>query len=269
MLRRVAILALSLMMLGAPAFAGTRHYVLNPGSSITAVCNSCSAPPTAAEPLTGSFDVTLLPVASVFDVAALTNLSLASTNFAVTGNGFLQRLGTDRQAMVLDTDVNGTKTLFTSGRRQHAGDQDIVIILSSGRVADYTYVLVLSASPVDSQQADADGDTAGDEKDNCPTVANADQSDADHDGIGDACDKCPDTPSGAPVTADGCSVDQLCPCDGPQSGDQWNSQQEYLRCVVKATRRLRHDGQVSRADSFRILRRAAKSACGRTVVALR
>ncbi len=76
---------------------------------------------------------------------------------------------------------------------------------------------------VNSDQADADGDTIGDacdpcpddpandadgdsvcgDMDNCPDVANSDQADADGDTIGDACDTCPDDPAN---DADGDSV---------------------------------------------------------------
>jgi hypothetical protein len=41
--------------------------------------------------------------------------------------------------------------------------------------------------------ADADGDAACDDHDNCPAVSNPGQSDADGDGAGDACDTCTDT----------------------------------------------------------------------------
>ncbi len=266
----VAAVFFACAMLGSvAAFAGTVHYVLNSGSSITAFCGSCGVPPASPEALSGSFDVTLLPVASTFDVAAVTNVNLTSQSMTVSGTGFLQRLGLDRQAVVIDARVNDERALLTSGRRQHAQGHDITIVLSSGRTAQRTYVLVISATAVDTQRPDQDGDGVPDAEDNCPTTANPDQSDTDGDGLGDACDQCPATPSGSVVTRDGCSVDQLCPCDGPKAGGTWDSQPQYLRCVSQATRTLRRQGQLSRAESLRVLRGAARSVCGRTVVALR
>lgn len=256
-----------LFLWSSTALAGTRHYVLNPGSSITSVCNGCVRAPAPPEPLTGSFDVSQLPVAAASEVAAITNFVATSPNFRIAGTGFLQHLGVDRQAMVLDAQVKDERALFTSGRRQHAGPRDIVIILSSRRTARDTYIVILSASPVDDQAPDADGDGVTDGQDNCPTIANPDQADRDGDGVGDVCDQCPDTTAAAMVTAKGCSLDQLCPCEGPTASEQWNTQGEYLRCVAAATRSLRREGQISRSESMRIIRRAARSACGRTVVA--
>jgi thrombospondin type 3 repeat protein len=263
------IVAVVLLIQATPASAGSYHYVLSSSSSIASVCNSCAVAPAAPEKLQGSFDVTMLPMSSESNVAAVTNFTASSRGFAISGNGFLQRLGGDRQAMVLDARVNGEKLLFTSGRRQHAGARDLVIILSSPRNAPQTYILVLSASPVDDPPVDTDGDGVADERDNCPRVPNSNQTDSDGDGVGDACDECPDTSAGSPVTATGCSIEQLCPCDAPQPDTQWNSQGDYLRCVARATRTLRRTGQLTRAESLRILRRAARSGCGRTVVALR
>jgi hypothetical protein len=250
------------------ASADTRHYVLNTGSSITSVCNRCGSAPGTPEPLSGSFDVTVLPLSTIFDVAAVTNVNLVSDSFSISGNGFLQRLGPDRQAMVLEARVNDATVLFTSGRRQHSDPRNITIILSS-RSAAQTYILVISASPVDDQPQDLDKDGIPDEQDNCPTKANPEQEDSDGDGVGDACDRCPETRPDALVTRSGCSVEQLCPCDATRSGEPWQSQTDYLRCVARATRALRLEGQLSASQRLAIIRRAAHSACGHAVVASR
>jgi len=232
------------------------------------MCNTCGEPPAAAEPLTGSFDVTVLPVAAATDVAAVTAVNLSSMRHTLGGHGFVQRLGPDRQAMVLEAEINGAKVLFTSGRRQHTVGGGITIILSSPRTGEHTYVLVISASPVNDQPVDADGDGIPDAQDNCPTVANGDQRDSDGDGVGDACDQCAGTTDGL-VTRQGCSIAQLCPCDGPAVDRQWESQTDYLGCVLRATRTFRRSGQMSRTESLQTLRRASRSGCGRTVVAMR
>ena len=267
--RRAALIAaLALLVLCQAAAADTRRYVLNAGSSIASVCNGCAAAPGAPEPLTGSFEVTVLPLSGVFDVAAVTNLSLTSATFSISGNGFVQRIGPDRQAMVLQARVNGATVVFTSGRRQHSDPPNITIILSS-RSAGHTYVLVLSASPVDDSSEDSDRDSVADAQDNCPDVPNADQKESDGDGVGDACDQCPATPANSAVSRTGCSVEQLCPCEVNTSGEPWDSQNAYLRCVASATRTLRRQGQLTANERLGIIRRAARSACGRTVVASR
>jgi hypothetical protein len=251
------------------AVAGSQHYVLNAGSKITAVCNGCVAPPSRPEQLSGSFDVTILPVESSGEVAAVTNVQLGSPSFVITGNGFLQRLGDDRQAMVIDAWVNDERALLSSGRRQPVDPGGITMVLSSGRATRQTYVLVLSASVAGPQLPDADGDGVPDGEDNCPLVANPAQADTDGDGVGDACDLCPDTPAGSLITPDGCSIEQLCPCGGPTPDSEWESPDQYLRCVAGATRILRRAGRLSRAQSLVILRRAAHSGCGRIIVAMR
>ncbi len=268
MARLAIVLGCLLVLWTTAAFAGTAHYVLSAHSSVTSVCNSCGTPPGPAESLSGNFDITLLPVAAGFEVAGVTNIDLSSRSFVIRGEGFLQQLGRDSQVMVLDAQVNGTKVRFTSGRRQHASPPQITIILSSPRTDEQTYLLVISAAPVSNQAPDADGDGVPDASDNCPTVSNSDQSDSDGDGVGDACDKCPGTPAHSVVTQSGCSIEQLCPCDGPKPGEQWNSQREYLRCVVRGTRTLRRQGQISQPESLQIIRRAVRSGCGRTIIAL-
>ncbi len=244
-----------------------REYVLAPGSSISQACRSCATPPAVPEPLSGSFSVTLLPLPGMYEAAAVTGLSLSSPGYQIRGNGFLQRLGADRQAMALQAEINGEPVTLRSGRRQFSDPGEIRIVLSSGSNADKIFILVLVAQPVSDLRPDADRDGIDDGSDNCPATSNATQGDSDGDRIGDACDSCSDTAPGEPILHTGCSIEQVCPCTGPVEGGEWQSQRQYLRCVAAATRRLRKQGQVSRQESMSLLRRAMHSGCGRIVVA--
>jgi len=268
--RAVVGLCATLLAVSTPASATElRQYTLGPGSVITRLCRSCATPPGVPEPLTGTFEVSLLPVPATHSAAAVTNVRFSSPSYEVSGRGFIQRVGADRQEMVLAADINADETLLSSGRRQLTDGREIRLVLSSGRKGDTTYVLVLVGVPVDDPRPDGDLDGLEDDVDNCPAVPNEDQRDGDGDRLGDACDQCPNTPSSDPITRDGCSLEQLCPCAGPMNRSEWESPAEYLRCVARATRTLRREGQLSRPESLRLLRRAARSGCGRVVVALR
>lgn len=67
---------------------------------------------------------------------------------------------------------------------------------------------------------DKDGDLIANGEDNCPRDANDGQGDSDGDGVGDVCDKCADDPQGEVINKRGCSIDQLCSCDGPEPDKQ-------------------------------------------------
>lgn len=244
-----------------------REYVLGPGSSISQACRSCATPPAVPEPLSGSFSVALLPLPGMYEAAAITELRLSSPGYQIHGNGFLQRVGADRQAMALQVEVNGEPVTLRSGRRQLSDPGEIRIVLSSASNADKIFILILVAQPVSDPRPDADSDSVDDDSDNCPGTSNAEQSDGDGDRIGDACDACADTAQGEPILQTGCSIEQVCPCTGPVEGGEWQNQRQYLRCVAAATRRLRKQGQVSRQESMNLLRRAMQSGCGRIVVA--
>ncbi len=117
---------------------------------------------------------------------------------------------------------------------------------------------------------DADGDGVCGNVDNCPTVANGDQADADGDGIGDACDddddndgvpdptdECPGTTAG-PVNADGCSVDQLCPCVAP-----WKNHGMYVSCVAHVTTDFVNAGLLTNQQRSQLVSTAGQSSCGK------
>lgn len=82
--------------------------------------------------------------------------------------------------------------------------------------------------------------------------------DTDEDGVPDYRDECPDTPAGPIVNSHGCSLEQLCPCDGP-----WRNHGEYVNRVRAATASFMNEGLVSAAQARSIIRHAAASSCGR------
>lgn len=124
---------------------------------------------------------------------------------------------------------------------------------------------------------DTDGDDWENSIDNCPLVPNASQVDFDLDGLGDACDldadndgvpnqsdNCPNTMVANVVGADGCSIQQSCPCEGPQqTGLKWRNHGQYTSCVSKASSQLVKDGLLSSSERSTLLAEATRSSCGR------
>ncbi|GIW44170.1 MAG: hypothetical protein KatS3mg077_1452 [Candidatus Binatia bacterium] len=253
------------------------RYELGPGSSLTIACPKCSSPWSRTERLQGSLEVSSLMGAETAGVVAISSVVLRGERVTITGQGFWQRLGLQRHAMVLQATVNGESIRFTSGRRQRmvrpegggdaAAPTEFSIVLSSGAVGDRTYVLVVFAKLVAAGVPDLDGDGVADGQDNCLHAPNPDQGDADGDGIGDACDLCGGSPSGAEVGPSGCTLDQSCPCAGPREGVTWSSFGEYGRCVARALRQMQRSGMLTPEEARARLKRALRSGCGRVVVA--
>lgn len=262
------LLVATIVLLPATASARVVRYVLGAGSAITRTCNPCDQPPARSQPLSGSFDLVTLPVPGKSEISAIVGLDLHGTSFAVTGSGFVQPDGVDSR-MVLETRINGDSVVLTSGRRQQIDPAAFMVVLTSPRNDPTGYLLVLAALPAGPNEPDADGDAISNKLDNCPADANFDQLDADADGVGDVCDACPATAPDGPVTHDGCSVSQSCPCTGPSPGIEWPEQRAYLRCVAGVLRGLRRAGLVSRSEVVRLLQRAVRSGCGRTAIASR
>jgi hypothetical protein len=88
------------------------------------------------------------------------------------------------------------------------------------------------------------------------------ETDADGDGVGDSLDQCPNTPPGSIVNADGCSIDQLAPCNGPASGGTWKNHGEYVSSVAQAAEQFLEAGLISQDEQDAIVAAAAQSNCG-------
>jgi hypothetical protein len=87
--------------------------------------------------------------------------------------------------------------------------------------------------------------------------------DFDGDGVSNDRDQCPDTLPGAVVNADGCSLAQLCPCEGP-----WQNHARYIFCVIRHAWEFYRQGLVTAAERREIILAAARSNCGRHLPAL-
>lgn len=124
-------------------------------------------------------------------------------------------------------------------------------------------------------QSDVDGDLAGDrcdpDKDGdgidngadiCPKDADPLQEDVDLDGVGDACDVCSEDPEGAAIDRRGCSVAQLCPCDGPEEDQSWKDHGKYLKCVKKKAKKFAKKDIISREERRALVVLARASTCG-------
>jgi hypothetical protein len=86
--------------------------------------------------------------------------------------------------------------------------------------------------------------------------------DMDGDGVPDATDSCPNTPLCTVVDSDGCSIDQLAPCEGPSAGVTWKNHGQYLAAVARAAEHFLDEGLISEDEKNALIGAAAQSACG-------
>jgi hypothetical protein len=87
--------------------------------------------------------------------------------------------------------------------------------------------------------------------------------DNDGDGIVDDLDQCPDTPAGEIVDADGCSVDQVVPCEGPVTGGTWKNHGKYLSAIRAVVTTFVEEGLLTESEAEEIFAAASKSDCGK------
>jgi hypothetical protein len=82
--------------------------------------------------------------------------------------------------------------------------------------------------------------------------------DSDGDGVLDVHDQCPNTRPGDIVNGQGCSIAQLCPCDGP-----WRNHAEYLRCIQETSAQFQQLGLITAEQRRAIMNEARRSDCGK------
>ena len=84
------------------------------------------------------------------------------------------------------------------------------------------------------------------------------ETDQDNDGVPDSQDHCPGTAPGAIVDADGCSIDQLVPCDGP-----WKNHGQYVSTIAHVSKEFVDQGLITHQQRAEIISSAAQSDCGK------
>jgi hypothetical protein len=90
--------------------------------------------------------------------------------------------------------------------------------------------------------------------------------DSDNDGVPDAIDQCPNTPAGSVVDANGCSIEQLVPCEGPLSGGTWKTHGEYVSGIAHTANIFVASHLITLAEADRIIKAAARSNCGKKYI---
>ena len=82
--------------------------------------------------------------------------------------------------------------------------------------------------------------------------------DSDDDGVWDLADECSDTPAGEAVNANGCSISQLVPCDGP-----WKNHGEYVARVIATVAQFQRQRLITKAEARELVQEATRSDCGK------
>jgi len=92
-------------------------------------------------------------------------------------------------------------------------------------------------------------------------VVLASDTDLDRDGVDDLSDLCPDTVAGELPDLDGCSVTQLCPCEG-SAEKSWRNHGQYLVCVIRAAKRVSKQHHLPNRQLKNLVPASARLVCG-------
>jgi hypothetical protein len=158
-----------------------------------------------------------------------------------------------------------TGALYLSLRNTAATSRDVTVRLDRGRLglhAPVTLELLLGPDGVSAQ-----GGTITATLPPSRTIIvglHGNHADADCDGVADARDVCPGTPPGAVVDpATGCSIAELCPCEGPRGTHlSWQNQGQYVSCVAPKVATFLDLGLIDQHAKEHLVAAAAASICG-------
>jgi len=110
--------------------------------------------------------------------------------------------------------------------------------------------------PSGDDSVDNDGDGVPDACDPCP---NDNPDDLDGDGICYSNDVCPDTAIDGIVNDEGCSIEDLCPCENQPP---WRNHGKYVSCTAKTAESFVDEGLITQEEKDMVVSEAAKSDCG-------
>lgn len=88
-------------------------------------------------------------------------------------------------------------------------------------------------------------------------------SDDDGDGVVNEQDQCPNTAAEDIVDVNGCSIGQLCPCEGPTPTRSWKNHGQFVSCIGQTVERFFQAGLITDRMGDAIMRAAARSSCGK------
>ncbi|MCI5119845.1 MAG: hypothetical protein D3908_01370 [Candidatus Electrothrix sp. AUS4] len=97
----------------------------------------------------------------------------------------------------------------------------------------------------------------------CPFTDIMKPTDSDGDLVPDKEDHCSNTETDEVVNIHGCSMSQLCPCEGPQNSfDLWMSHGRYVSCITKVVKDFVEAGLLDEEAKGAVVSEAARSNCG-------
>jgi hypothetical protein len=228
-----------LMPTPGPASDAGVDYVLGSCSRVVHRCSGCEEPESGA--VGGTFTLSRGPIrdeGSHAETFVVSGLAFRSESAEATGAGML---------IVDGGRVSFLGSLVVDGRERLVGGSGSV-------VGGFPYAVHIDHLLVDGMRFEIYA---------TPAI----YSDEDGDMVADPDDLCDQTPCGASVNASGCGVEQLCPCVTRADGELWDSHRDYVRCVIAESRDLLVGGRLDARVRATLIREAARSVCGRSVLA--